>query len=208
MLMTCYVDWGLIIEKVYIYHPNLSFIAGRVLACRRGQNMRMSNKKEAVSPVIAVILMVAITVVLAAVLYVMVSGLITDTQTTPRLSMQAANSADGHNWTISMTGFTQEILLKDLTMVLTDSNGIERASIEDLTGAAAANYTLNDDGGNYVLVFNKGSGSPTELSASQSFVVFGVNANNADSTTNYAEDYILKMIYDPSGDSVDTVTLT
>ena len=168
----------------------------------------INRKKEAVSPVIAVILMVAITVVLAAVLYVMVSGLITDTQTTPRLSMQAANSNDGQNWTISMTGFTQEILLKDLTMVLTDQNGIERATIDKLTGDAdATNHTLNDDEGKFILVFNKGSGGPTELSASQSFVIFGINADNLDGTTNHAEDYILKMIYDPSGDSIDTVTL-
>ncbi|TLZ43274.1 MAG: type IV pilin, partial [Methanobacteriota archaeon] len=39
---------------------------------------------DAVSPVIATILMVAITVVLAAVLYVMVSGLITGPGSTPQ----------------------------------------------------------------------------------------------------------------------------
>jgi len=47
------------------------------------KNIRMKKDEEAVSPVIAVILMVAITVVLAAVLYVMVSGMISTSETTP-----------------------------------------------------------------------------------------------------------------------------
>jgi flagellin-like protein len=45
------------------------------------------RNEEGVSPVIAVILMVAITVVLAAVLYVMVSGMLGSTSTTPTISM-------------------------------------------------------------------------------------------------------------------------
>ncbi|HYY48838.1 MAG TPA: archaellin/type IV pilin N-terminal domain-containing protein, partial [Thermoplasmata archaeon] len=47
-------------------------------AARKDKTMRSFIRKDerAVSPVIATILMVAITVVLAAVLYVMVSGLI------------------------------------------------------------------------------------------------------------------------------------
>ena len=45
------------------------------------------RNEEGVSPVIAVILMVAITVVLAAVLYVMVSGMLGTTGTTPTVSM-------------------------------------------------------------------------------------------------------------------------
>jgi len=52
------------------------------------KNMKKIWKnEEGVSPVIAVILMVAITVVLAAVLYVMVSGMLGTTGTTPTVSM-------------------------------------------------------------------------------------------------------------------------
>ena len=60
--------------------------------------------EDAVSPVIATILMVAITVVLAAVLYVMVSGLIT-TPTSPSTGwgINLGKSTDGTNWTLSMT---------------------------------------------------------------------------------------------------------
>jgi flagellin-like protein len=59
--------------------------------------------EEAVSPVIATILMVAITVVLAAVLYVMVSGLITGPGTTPQvMGVQVQQSGDGTNWVVSV----------------------------------------------------------------------------------------------------------
>ncbi|MCE5295852.1 MAG: type IV pilin N-terminal domain-containing protein [Euryarchaeota archaeon] len=47
----------------------------------------MKKKKEAVSPVIATILMVAITVVLAAVLYVMVMGFGGDTTSSPNVDL-------------------------------------------------------------------------------------------------------------------------
>ncbi len=58
----------------------------------------------AVSPVIATILMVAITVVLAAVLYVMVSGLLTPTGGGPKaIGVLPGRSADGTNWTLTFT---------------------------------------------------------------------------------------------------------
>src|SRR3989442_15889757 len=60
--------------------------------------------EAAVSPVIATILMVAITVVLAAVLYVMVSGLLTPTGQGPRvMGVNIGRSGDGTNWTLLIT---------------------------------------------------------------------------------------------------------
>src|SRR2546427_1518021 len=60
--------------------------------------------EAAVSPVIATILMVAITVVLAAVLYVMVSGLLTPTGQGPRvMGVNIGTSGDGTNWTLLIT---------------------------------------------------------------------------------------------------------
>src|SRR2546429_5834159 len=50
------------------------------------------------------ILMVAITVVLAAVLYVMVSGLLTPTGQGPRvMGVNIGRSGDGTNWTLLIT---------------------------------------------------------------------------------------------------------
>jgi flagellin-like protein len=60
--------------------------------------------ERAVSPVIATILMVAITVVLAAVLYVMVSGLITGPGSTPQaMGISPSRSSDGTNWVLLVT---------------------------------------------------------------------------------------------------------
>jgi archaeal type IV pilus assembly protein PilA len=60
--------------------------------------------EEAVSPVIATILMVAITVVLAAVLYVMVSGLITGPGSAPKaIGVSITKSSDGSNWIMTFT---------------------------------------------------------------------------------------------------------
>ena len=57
------------------------------------------KNKEAVSPVIGVILMVAITVVLAAVLYVWVSGFMVTTGAPVRISVSVAGSNDTANQT-------------------------------------------------------------------------------------------------------------
>jgi flagellin-like protein len=74
---------------------------------------------EAVSPVIATILMVAITVVLAAVLYVMVLGFGGTSQTTPALqipSVTTISSPDGKK--CSLTQPTAEATWTDVKIVL------------------------------------------------------------------------------------------
>src|SRR5713101_5201495 len=56
--------------------------------------------RDAVSAVIATILLVAITVVLAAVLYIMVSGLISPTNNGPQImGVVVSKTTDGKNWT-------------------------------------------------------------------------------------------------------------
>ncbi len=74
---------------------------------------------EAVSPVIATILMVAITVVLAAVLYVMVLGFGGTSQTTPALqipSVTTISSPDGKKCTLTQP--TAEASWTDITINL------------------------------------------------------------------------------------------
>ena len=60
------------------------------------------KKDSGVSPVIATILMVAITVVLAAVLYVMVSGFTHSPGTAESAGLSSSNTASGQ-WTITIT---------------------------------------------------------------------------------------------------------
>src|SRR5438552_13016017 len=61
------------------------------------------NDCEGVSPVIATILLVAITVVLAAVLYVMVSGLLTPVGNGPQImGVALSKTGDGKNWSLEI----------------------------------------------------------------------------------------------------------
>lgn len=78
---------------------------------------------EAVSPVIATILMVAITVVLAAVLYVMVSGLISTPQTSQQIGAAVTSSGDGTNWIITFTSVPSGLGLNTTFLSLTTSSG-------------------------------------------------------------------------------------
>src|SRR5436853_2780046 len=74
-------------------------------AARKDYTMKSVIRKDeaAVSPVIATILMVAITVVLAAVLYVMVSGLITPVGgNKPLVTFSAVTKVNAVTWTFSI----------------------------------------------------------------------------------------------------------
>ncbi len=114
---------------------------------------RIWKNEEGVSPVIAVILMVAITVVLAAVLYVMVSGMLTGGGSTPNVSMNWIESDDNPG---NYTGNVLRISggdppkLTDVTIVYiqTPSTGSDLLSVivtDDLeAGAMTMRFSDND----------------------------------------------------------------
>jgi flagellin-like protein len=79
---------------------------------------------EAVSPVIATILMVAITVVLAAVLYVMVLGINTGVNANIVVSFQKTSNAN--NWTLTVLSVAGTTVLAkaDCNILVKDANGI------------------------------------------------------------------------------------
>jgi archaeal type IV pilus assembly protein PilA len=80
--------------------------------------------EKAVSPVIATILMVAITVVLAAVLYVMVSGLITGPGSTPKaIGVSVTRSSDGTNWVILFTSVPSGLGVNTTALTLISGSG-------------------------------------------------------------------------------------
>lgn len=112
-------------------------------------NMRKDS--SAVSPVIATILMVAITVVLAAVLYVMVLGLGTTGSITPTIGTNKGTTATNTTWTVSAISGGASILRSDVYVQVKDSTGSFKIStilLTDATGtqdfwyspAAAGNY--------------------------------------------------------------------
>ena len=100
--------------------------------------------ETAVSPVIATILMVAITVVLAAVLYVMVSGLITGPGGTPVAMGVSVTTGDGTNWimTISSTPSSKPYTTTSLSIFKPDgSNNLSATTLASLTSATGCSLS-------------------------------------------------------------------
>jgi len=100
---------------------------------------------EAVSPVIATILMVAITVVLAAVLYVMVLGFGGTSQQTPTTQLTKGTVTGGVKMTLAAVSI--ETLWSDVTILIDDGTNTDswtNISSEDLqTGQAVTkNYGI------------------------------------------------------------------
>ena len=84
------------------------------------KNVRLIRKDEnAVSPVIATILMVAITVVLAAVLYVMVSGLLTGPGNAPQL-IGVSRKDTSTNYVLSIDNVPAPHALSTTTFLMRD----------------------------------------------------------------------------------------
>jgi flagellin-like protein len=85
------------------------------------------RNEEGVSPVIAVILMVAITVVLAAVLYVMVSGMMGGTTTAPTGALDFDEKSIG-NYTGGIVSLSDEVKLTDASITIIDNTDQTSAS--------------------------------------------------------------------------------
>src|SRR5438445_324422 len=99
--------------------------------------------EAAVSPVIATILMVAITVVLAAVLYVMVSGLITPVGGNKPLVTFAAVDQSSGNATISVAGASQSVSPSNYKVNLQVGSNTGSAVAMPTTGGLFATMTIN-----------------------------------------------------------------
>lgn len=104
---------------------------------------------EAVSPVIATILMVAITVVLAAVLYVMVLGFGGTPGSTPSLQITARTAlSDPEGYKFSLTTPTVEVTWTDFTVILQSGansatwNTASQSSLTNRTGSGVQTQAL------------------------------------------------------------------
>jgi flagellin-like protein len=135
-----------------------------------GQNVKSIYKRkwkdDAVSPVIATILMVAITVVLAAVLYLLVSGLIGGGGSTAKqIGTSVATSGDGKNWTLTFSSVDTGMAGNQVSLIIKNKGGgvaLAKTALSGLTyGANSADYIdISGDGdetndvnaGDYILV--------------------------------------------------------
>jgi flagellin-like protein len=119
----------------------------------------MRKETDGVSPVIATILMVAITVVLAAVLYVMVLGIGGPGTTVPAVGTTKGTTATDYTWTITAIGSGASILKSDVyvqikngttgtfslqTTVLTDSAALLADGLVYSAASAGSYLSVGD----------------------------------------------------------------
>ena len=159
---------------------------------------------EGVSPVIATILMVAITVVLAAVLYVMVLGFGTGGTSTPSVqftSWAATSSPDGYKGVLTTP--TSEVSWTDVTIILQTGS-----SSESWTTITQASLT--------------GTGVQTQAVGQGSTLTFYLNVtdlggngyvNNGDYFTlegsfTAATEYIVTLMHEPTDGQMVSKTWT
>jgi archaeal type IV pilus assembly protein PilA len=128
--------------------------------------------EAAVSPVIATILMVAITVVLAAVLYVMVSGLITSPGANkPLVTFNAVSQASG-NATISIAGASQSASPSNYKVNLQVGTTTGSAMAMPATGGTSVNVVV---GATTYRVYWTDIGGEKTVNAGDNFRITGNN---------------------------------
>ncbi len=136
------------------------------------KKMAKRLKDSGVSPVIATILMVAITVVLAAVLYVMVSGFTHSPGTANSAGLNEATSTNANNWTVTVSSVsTSNIQLSTLKIVISGATGTNAALVDGTyTFSSSASFT---PGGSAVAMSNSAA-----TDGSVSFTVISGNSGN------------------------------
>ena len=182
---------------------------------------RIVKNDEGVSPVIAVILMVAITVVLAAVLYVWAASFLEQGESAPIATFTVETSSGGEYYIKVIKVSKQEDLagfsyfLKDdtgstyvggngfgeiaLQMIAGEEHGVERTySGDDAQLESRANNVTNDDGSGFPVQFNDND-RDGKLSAGDQFTVKGTG-NNANGPAQ--SGWKLDIQFDASGDII------
>jgi archaeal type IV pilus assembly protein PilA len=108
---------------------------------------KIRKDKSAVSPVIATILMVAITVVLAAVLYVMVMGFGNGGGSTPAASLRSESTGTAHQYKITV------LSVSTTTMLYSNIAIVNSGTHTGITPAVAGSTALGA-GDSFVVTFS------------------------------------------------------
>ena len=200
------------------------------ISCQKKEDATMEHRivknDDGVSPVIAVILMVAITVVLAAVLYVWAASFLEQGESAPIATFFVEESSSGvyHVEVIKVSkqedlaGFSY--FLKDDTgstyvggngfgeiamqIVGGEEHGIDTSYTgdDDQLKSRAANVS-DDDGSVYPVHFSDND-RDNKLSAGDQFMVYGMG-NSANGPA--ADNWKLDIQFDASGDIIGTAKL-
>jgi len=106
-------------------------------------------EEEAVSPVIATILLVAITVVLAAILYFLALGMLPHSSSGALVSLNVASTPEGNNYTIEVIAVTETFFISDARVMIKDTNGglYFSGTLSAMNGTWLNNTRYNDVNG-------------------------------------------------------------
>ncbi len=157
---------------------------------------RIVNDEQAVSPVIAVILMVAITVVLAAVLYVWASSFLGGTtKNAPTGSMIASSDGQG-DWTIQIVKINPQVSVNSVHWYLLNEEGntMSDSLVSDIYGY------YEGEGKGVVFIDNDFNG---KLSPGDKFEVHpGAEGDPDLQNVNDVTDYSFRLKFEPNGDVI------
>ena len=156
---------------------------------------RIVNDEQAVSPVIAVILMVAITVVLAAVLYVWASSFLGGTtKNAPTGSMIASEDGSGV-WTVQIVKINPQVSVNSVHWYLRDEQVYHKSDglISDIYG------TKQGHGHGVIFTDVDFNG---KLSPGDKFEVFPSEANSDLEDTDDLSGFSFLMKFEPTGDVI------
>ena len=109
--------------------------------------MKLQNlftEERAVSPVIGVILMVAITVILAAVIGAFVLGIGGETDAAPQASLSLAEESDEDKFSIEHRG-GDRIDFNDITIIVSADSNTERLSFTEDESPEEGEYSADED---------------------------------------------------------------
>ena len=156
---------------------------------------RIVNDEQAVSPVIAVILMVAITVVLAAVLYVWASSFLGGTtKNAPTGSMIASEDGQG-DWTIQIVKINPQVSVNSVAWYLLNEEGNT-----ETTGIVSDIYGYYEGQGKAVLFIDNDFNG--RLSPGDKFSVHPGEAESELSDVSDVTDYAFRLKFTPNGDTI------
>jgi flagellin-like protein len=156
---------------------------------------RIVKDEQAVSPVIAVILMVAITVVLAAVLYVWaMSFLDPTTKSAPTGSLMASEDGSGV-WTVQIVKISPQPSINSVKWYLLDVQG--NTAVD---GVVSEIYGFKSgEGKGVVFVDNDFNG---DLSPGDKFEIYPGEADSQLENVADVNDYSFRLQYEPTGDLI------
>ena len=154
---------------------------------------RIVNDEEAVSPVIAVILMVAITVVMAAVLYAWVIGIGLTPKSSPVGTMIASEDGD-NNWDVQIIKMNPQPSVDSVHWYLLD---IQDQTIAE--GVVTDVYGFKRGEGESVIYIDNDYNA--KVSPGDIFRLYPGEGSTLTDLSNL-DDFSFRLKYDPTGDRI------